>query len=176
MFVYTHTHICIHTQCMAHYTNTFHRLYIGVGVGIPVVVVLIVIVVVLYCGCARYQNRKMRALIEAYNARRQREEEERETGLTDPPPYDPLQSDLPPYTEHDPYQQPPSASQEAVESGEGDSSNRHTGELHDSQSRSLEDGVLTEAPTDRSSEVESHNGEEQQVSDSAPLLSEPHSD
>ena len=147
------------------------------GVGIPIVIVLIVIVVVLYCGCARYQNRKMRALIEAYNARRLREEEERETGFTDPPPYDPVQSDLPPYTEQDPYQQQSSSNQEAVETREGDSSDRHSGELSDSQSRGLESGVSpTEAPTDRNSEVESHNGEEQQVSDSAPLLSEPHSD
>ena len=178
---YTHAHICTHTYTHMHactHTCTHtHRLYVGVGVGVPVVIILVVIVVVLYCGCSRYQNRKMQTLIQAYNARRQREEEERETAIAAPPPYDPLQSDLPPYTEQDPYKQQLSSNQVTFE---GELSDNHV-TREQIQSGSGTEGenaraLPTEVPVGsrEREEVESNNGEEQLVSDNAPLLSEPH--
>ena len=85
--------------------------------GIPVIIIVIVIVVVIYCMCVRHQNRKMRTLLDTYNARRQRERENREneeSSFVAPPPYTPLEGseqrkdneqdpDLPVYTESDPY-------------------------------------------------------------------------
>ena len=173
---------CAHTHTYTHHTHTHHThtththsLYIGVGVGVPIVIVLVVIVVVLYCGCSRYHNRKMQTLIQAYNARRQREEEERETALAAPPPYDPLQSDLPPYTEQDPYKE-----QQLSVAFEGELSDSRLSreEIQPGSGREgeTERGLPAEVPTGSSEreEVESYNGEEQLVSDNAPLLSEPH--
>ena len=118
----------------------------------------------------------MQTLIQAYNARRQREEEEQETAIAAPPPYDPLQSDLPPYTEQDPYKQQLSSNQVTFE---GELSNNHV-TREEIQSGSGIEGentraLPTEVPAGNSEreEVESNNGEEQLVSDNAPLLSEP---
>ncbi len=111
----------------AHTLNLFpypilhaHSLYIGIGVGVPVIIAIVVIVVLSYCLCVRHHNRKMRALVAAYNARRQRELEERntESSFAAPPPYARLEGEeepeeerkppghdpeLPQYTQDDPY-------------------------------------------------------------------------
>ena len=172
--MYAHTHAHTHTHTHTH----THSLYIGVGVGVPVVIVLVVIVVVLYCGCSRYHNRKMQTLIQAYNARRQREEEERETAIAAPPPYDPLQSDLPPYTEQDPYKEQQLSFNQVAFEGELSDSHLTREEIQPGSGREgeTERGSPAEVPTGSSEreEVESNNGEDQLVSDNAPLLSEPH--
>ncbi len=148
-----------------------HSLYVGLGVGIPVIIAIVVIVVVTYCLCVRHHNRKMRALVEAYNARRRREEEERnaESSFTAPPPYTCLEGEegeggaeaeptggdpeLPRYTPVDPYSLPAIP----VEGGgEGEQAVR-------------EDAVAERVERDSDSLSDEGNG---QVSDATPLITE----
>ena len=154
-------HSCSHYTSHTSLLHTHYSLYIGVGVGIPVVILIVVGVILCYCCCVRYQNRKMQALIVTYNARRRNRDENAETLLSGPPPYEPLDEEtedkdpeLPTYTESDPYainsppvaeQSRPEERQEPEESGPTGADSQSTGsdqDSHDHDQQILEDVPL----------------------------------
>ena len=163
-----HVAFLAHTFPLSYYTSlththTHYSLYIGVGVGIPVVIMIVVGVILCYCCCVRYQNRKMQALIVTYNARRRNRDDNAETLLNAPPPYEPLDEEtedkdpeLPTYTENDPYaiSSPPvepsqgeggglEEQQEPEETGPTGADSRSTGSDQDSHDhQDLEDVPL----------------------------------
>lgn len=146
-----------------------HSLYIGIGVGVPVIIAIVVVVLVTYCLCVRHHNRKMRALVAAYNARRQREQEERnaESNLTTPPRYSRLDGqqeeddvpgrdpELPRYTEEDPY------GTQSAPNGEGE------GEAEGEEREAMQEGE-TEREEGGADNVSDEG--DVQVSDATPLI------
>ena len=171
-----HKHVCTYTNTHIHK----HRLIIGVSVGIPIIILIIVAVVVAYCVCHYYHNRKMRTLVATYHRRRREEDRRRQTRYLAPPPYSTLGEDddkdteLPSYTERDPYNTSLNDSSldtavvESASRGDGGSPNEQGLTPH---SEAAPQETVASVELEESGETGSASTE-QSTSDQAPLLDE----
>lgn len=160
MHVYTLIHEYHYLSLPTHTLS----LIIGISVGIPIIIVIIVTLIVTYCLCHRYHSRRMQSLMAMYHRRRREEDRQREVNLLAPPPYAVLEEDdkrgesteLPIYTEHDPYQ---SSNTEGDIVGGGEEENVEIGESEGGGEVSIEQSSNSDqSSSDRAPLV--NNGEQ----------------